>query len=219
MDERALELKVGLLAILALAAGFILWALFQGPLHGGTSVFVDLADSAGLTSGAPVKLAGVPIGRVHDVQLLPKRRAPDGSPLPVKVGLRIDPNEKQALVADARFTIASEGVLGEPYVEVLPGSPDAALLPEGVEVRGEDPIRLDHLIAQAQRLFSGLSGAVSRNPHALEDLLGHVDQFVRDADETLRTVRPSMIQALGDASGAANEAKARSRRNHQGDHG
>ncbi len=208
MDERALELKVGLLAILALVAGFLLWALFQGPLHGGASIYVDLADSAGLTSGAPVKLAGVPIGRVHDVQLLPKRRAADGSPLPVKVALRIDPSQRQALVADARFTIASEGVLGEPYVEVLPGSPDAALLADGVEVRGEDPIRLDHLIAQAQRLFSGLSGAISRNPHALEDLLGHLDQFVRDADDTLRTVKPTVVQALGDAAGAATEARA-----------
>src|SRR5580698_8595322 len=136
MDERALELKVGLLAILALVAGFLLWALFQGPLHGGALLYVDLADSGGLTSGAPVKLAGVPIGRVHGVELLPKRRAPDGSPLPVKVSLRIDPGQREALVVDARFTISSEGVLGEPYVEVLPGTPEAALLSEGAEVRG-----------------------------------------------------------------------------------
>jgi phospholipid/cholesterol/gamma-HCH transport system substrate-binding protein len=126
----------------------------------------------------------------------------------VKVALRIDPVQRQALVTDARFTISSEGVLGEPYVEVLPGTPDAPALPEGAEVRGEDPIRLDRLLAQAQRLLSGLSGAVSKNPHALEDLLGHLDQFVRDADDTLRTVKPTLLQAVGDASGMANEARA-----------
>ncbi|MHB8418663.1 MAG: MlaD family protein [Myxococcales bacterium] len=208
MDERKLELQVGLLALLALVAGFLLWALFQGPWRSGSSVYVDLADSAGLTSGAPVKLAGVPVGRVRDVELLPKRRDAEGLPLPVKVALRIDSSSRQALVADARFAIESEGVLGEPYIEILPGSPEARPLPEGAEVRGEDPIRLDHLLAQASRLIGGLSGAVSRNPHALEDLLGHVDQLVRDADETLHAVRPGLAAAITDASQTALEARA-----------
>ncbi|HUB06873.1 MAG TPA: MlaD family protein [Myxococcales bacterium] len=208
MDERKLELQVGLLALLALLAGFLLWALFQGPWRGGSSIYVDLADSAGLTSGAPVKIAGVSVGRVRDVQLLPTRRDADGRPLPVKVGLRIDPASRKALVADARFVISSEGVLGEPYIEILPGSPGAAPLAEGAEVRGEDPVRIDRLLAQAERLISGLSSTVSRNPHALEDLLGHVDRLVQDADDTLRAVRPGLTSAISDASSTATEARA-----------
>ncbi len=203
MDERKLELQVGLLALLALVAGFLLWALFQGPWRSGSSVSVDLADSAGLTSGAPVKMAGVSVGRVRRVDLFPGRLDRDGRPLPVEVALRIDPSSRPALVSDARFVISSEGVLGEPYVEVLPGSPGATPLPEGAEVRGEDPVRLDRLLEQAERLVSGLSGTVASNPHAFEDLLGHVDQLVRDADDTLRTVRPGLTSVIADASSGA----------------
>jgi phospholipid/cholesterol/gamma-HCH transport system substrate-binding protein len=208
VDERKLELQVGLLALLALLAGFLLWALFEGPWRGGSSITLDLADSAGLTSGAPVKMAGVPVGRVRAVELLPERRDAEGRPMPVKVALRIDSSSRQALVSDARFVISSAGVLGEPYVEIVPGSPGAQPLPEGAEVRGEDPIRVDRLLAEAQKLIGGLSSSVSRDPHALGDLLAHVDTLVRDADDTLREVRPGLTAAVADAQSTATEARA-----------
>ncbi len=208
MDERALELKVGLLAVLALIAGLALWAILQGPFAGGLPVDVDFADAAGLTAGAPVKYAGVTVGRVHAVVLLPQRRAADRTPLPVRVELRLAPSARSALVSDARFTVASQGPLGEPYVELLPGSPDAAPLASGAEVRGIDPVRFDRILDQASRLVTGLGNAVSGNPRAIPDLLAHLDQFVRDADGTLRAVGPALGATATDAAAAAADARA-----------
>src|SRR5262245_65545475 len=69
MNQRSIEVKVGVLILVALGllGGFIV-------IMGGLSfeptytVFVDFENPGGLQAGAPVKIAGVKVGRVSEMQ-------------------------------------------------------------------------------------------------------------------------------------------------------
>jgi len=71
-------------------------------------------DVGGLIEGAPVQLAGVNVGTVSDIRFLDKKI--DGRRVKVEVSI-FNRYEKQ-LTQNVRFSIKSEGILGEKLVEI-----------------------------------------------------------------------------------------------------
>ena len=93
MSQRSIEVKVGALILVALAllAGFIV-------VMGGVSfeptytVYVNFNNPGGLQSGAPVKISGVKIGRISELEFRggmvdPKTREPEP---PIRAVARIE---------------------------------------------------------------------------------------------------------------------------------
>ncbi|MGH9456638.1 MAG: MlaD family protein [Thermoanaerobaculia bacterium] len=93
---------------------------------------------AGLDEGSAVRVAGVRVGRVAKIELLPDGRA--------KVTLEID--EDVPLRRGATARVASMGLLGEQYVELEPGPPAAPPLPEDAVLAGADTPSIDDLTNQ-----------------------------------------------------------------------
>src|SRR4051812_27232355 len=91
MDERRLELKVGLFALGAIALGVVIVIALAG-LPGGSPFLLqaDFAYAGGLPPGAVVKIAGVKVGRVKHVEFRPTARDADGKAMPVRLVLAID---------------------------------------------------------------------------------------------------------------------------------
>src|SRR6185369_10102894 len=101
-----------------------------------------------VTQGAPVKLGGVPVGRVDRIRLFPDRRDEAGASLPITMELSLSDEARRALRSDVAVTVATVGPLGEPYLEVEPGSATAPLLSGDAEVRGVEAVRLDQVAAR-----------------------------------------------------------------------
>jgi phospholipid/cholesterol/gamma-HCH transport system substrate-binding protein len=196
MDESRLELKVGALALVALAVALALLAAVRGfPSSQGFTFHVDFGYAGGLPSGALVKIAGVKVGRVREVQFRPTARDDQGRAVPVRLVLDIDPATAPALRADATAAVGTQGALGESFVELLPGDASAPLS-EGSAVRGLDPPRLDLLLA---RLFSVFEGAA--NDEAFRRFLTSVARLAGTFDTILEQNRPE-IRALFENLGA-----------------
>lgn len=114
MRENPTEVLVGGV-VLACALGFLIY-LFQ---IAGSSAFLGsypLAASfrsvEGITEGTDVRLAGVKIGTVSEISLNPETFRGDTT-------FAI---ENDVLIpADSAAVIASEGLLGGNYVEIVPG--------------------------------------------------------------------------------------------------
>lgn len=102
------------LSTTAAAAGY---TMSQGG-SGATTVVAEFASAAPLVDGNEVKLDGVVVGKV-----LGMRTHGDHA----DVMLHLDP-AAQPLHRDARFTIRPVSLLGERYVDMERGSPDAPLL-------------------------------------------------------------------------------------------
>ena len=113
-EQRAELLAGG--AVLAVAAGFLLWALGGDLARSGYEVTASFPDVDGVEVGTEVRLAGVKVGRVTAVELNPQTYMADA-----RISL---PNEV-ALPSDSAAIIQSDGLLGGAYIQIQPGgSPD-----------------------------------------------------------------------------------------------
>jgi phospholipid/cholesterol/gamma-HCH transport system substrate-binding protein len=114
MSESKTEVAVGA-AVLVVAAGFLFYA---GQVTGFTSwsagypLTASFRSLEGVSVGTDVRLAGVKIGSVTSVTLNPETFRAD-TVLTVKDGI--------VLPDDTAVVIASEGLLGGNFVELVPG--------------------------------------------------------------------------------------------------
>lgn len=133
-------LKVGIFAAIVLAAlGYLILKVEDLRLFSPEGETVEaLFDSvAGLDEKAAVRVAGVRVGQVSGVGLDGRR---------ARVTLLLE--KPVRLTEGSRAKIASSGLLGDKYIELIPGPPDAPPLPEGAVLEGETPVSLDQAIAR-----------------------------------------------------------------------
>ena len=121
--ERA-EILAGA-AVLAVAVGFALYAAQGAALLRGSDSYPLVASFRsveGVAVGTDVRLAGVKVGTVTDLTLNPETFFADAT-----ISMRKD----VALPVDSTLAVASEGLLGGSFVEVLPGGALETLEPGG----------------------------------------------------------------------------------------
>lgn len=208
MEEHRLELKVG--ALLALAAGGILALLYllgELRLSPASTVTVQFAHTGGVPQGAPVKFAGVRVGRVARLQLLPARRTSEGQPLPVDMQVEIDRAVFQDLGADVRFVVATQGALGEPFLEIDPGPPSARKLLAGAVLRGTDPPRMDLLSSKLYAFLDQVTQLLGSGGEA-KSVVARIVGLAEKAEGTLDEARPKVVAAVDDVSQAARELRS-----------
>ena len=196
MNERGIEVKVGILVTVCLGL-LVAFVLILGDVSTSErhDLFVDVPTSADLKPGAPVKVAGVPAGKVEGVayhggswdEALGRR-------VYVRVHMRVDTDKLGTIREDAMYYITTQGVLGEKYVEIDPGSPERAAVVAGDVREGEPPLRLELMAYNANRLLGALSRVVRDN----EDAIGEVLQESRGAIKAFRSVAERVDALLAD---------------------
>ncbi len=208
MDERRLEMKVGALVLAALVGVLgLLWLMGELTLGRDTVLSVDFSHTGNVTKGAPVKLGGVVVGRVEEIHLEPDRRDAQGRPLPVRMGLSVRPEALAALRSDARVTVGTVGPLGEPYLELNPGSASADPLPSGISLRGTDAPRLDLVAQQLSAFLDVASGALAEDPEGLRNLAANVSRLTTTLDGVLNENRGDLKTLTGELSAAAKDMR------------
>jgi phospholipid/cholesterol/gamma-HCH transport system substrate-binding protein len=176
--------KVGIFAFIALAllAWFILRIedirLFEPP---GERLAADFDSVAGLDDKAAVRVAGVRVGRVDGISLVDRK---------ARVGLLLD--RPLSLTEGTIGRLATSGLLGERYVELVPGPAGNPPLPEGAVVPGETPVTVDQAIAQ----LSEVGQSIQRLTGSVEGTLagGDLDRLLENLAATAEQVR-SLVEA------------------------
>ena len=170
MSQRSIEVKVGILMLFALGllAGFIV-------IMGGLSleptftVYVDFDNPGGLKTGAPVRISGVKIGRVTGIEFRGGRldeKTKEREPL-IRVAASLESQYRDAVHDDSRWFVTTQGVLGELFLAVDPGSPDRPVLQDGAVVHGISPPRLDLLLSEAYELLHHAYLGITENKDKL----------------------------------------------------
>ena len=118
------------------------------------SAEVQFRDVAGLDDKSAVRIAGVRVGKVDGIRLLP-----DGTAV-ARIALERDVE----LHEGAWGQIRNMGLLGDKYVELFPGRPDAPRLGTGARIPGTVPTGFDELTKLAGDIgkdVKDLTGALS----------------------------------------------------------
>lgn len=121
-DSRA-EVLTGA-AVLAAAIGFVVFAGQSAGLTGPQSTYdlrASFRSAEGITVGTDVRLAGVKIGTVTDLDLNPQTFFADAT-------VAID--RAVVLPDDSAILVSSEGLLGGSFIEILPGGSLDNLAPD-----------------------------------------------------------------------------------------
>ncbi len=168
-DESKRNLRVGLLVIAALLL-VALTILMVGNrrqlfiLH--TRYSTSFVNVTGLEQGSPVKLNGVTVGFIENIEL------PAGAQQPrIEIRFTLDSRYTERVRADSRVSIRSMGLLGDKHLEITSGSPEAERILEGGIVPGRDPAELSQFVSTGGDLLQNLiSISVS-----LKTILGRIE--------------------------------------------
>src|SRR5262245_49921678 len=109
--ERGLEFKVGLLIIVSavILVGFI-FVLGNFSLSDGFTIHVQYSYSGNLQEGAPVKVAGIKVGKVENVRFVGgKETDAKGERVQVVVDAWVENRARDSIRSDAEFFINTAG--------------------------------------------------------------------------------------------------------------
>ncbi len=189
------EIKVGLFVFIA----FILLAVMVFSISDfyttqpQYSLRLRFGYASGIQTGAPVRLAGVGVGEVRSIRIY---RDEANQRNIAELGIRLT---KEAMVEeDAVAYINTLGLIGEKYVEIVPGTPGARLLMAGELLRGKDSVPTEQLMESGFRVVRQLEQTISSinkvvtDPATQDSLKGSsekLNQLLEQANAILAKIR------------------------------
>ena len=138
-------------------------------------LFTEFADLDGITKGSKVQVAGMDAGQVTTIDV---PQTPNGH---FRVQMKVDDQLRGLVRTDSVVTVDTEGVVGDAFLTIHPGSPRAG-------------------VAQADSVLQ------SKAPITLSDLLNHGLGVMNDADTTMKQLGGKLNVALDGVNGAVGNA-------------
>ena len=90
----------------------------------------------------------------------------------VRVVAFVEDRVKDAIRKDAEFFVNTQGVLGEQYLEIQPGSlRQAAARPVATRSRGVNPPRTDLIVARLYEFLDSITGLLRDDKDVIRDFL------------------------------------------------
>ncbi|QUM75627.1 outer membrane lipid asymmetry maintenance protein MlaD [Moritella sp. 24] len=147
MKKSSIETSVGIFVLIGiLCVGYLTIKLGKMELLSDNyySVYADFNSATGLKGGANVEMAGVRIGQVENIVLLPHIKI-------ARVKLKIE--NDISLAVDVIASVKTAGLLGDRYLSLTPGGSDELLLAGDSIEETESALDIEDLISKY--VFSG----------------------------------------------------------------
>lgn len=162
-----IELGVGIfivIGLIILVSFVFLISDFQF-IKPGYQFDVIFGFANGLREGAPSRFAGVDIGEVKALRVFY-----DPETLKTKVRVRVWVKEGSRIPPDSQVWINTLGLLGEKYLEIIPGENYDAPVKAGDTIMGQDPVAMAEITEESKKLVLKIEEAVG----GLNDVLARI---------------------------------------------
>ncbi|MDG5814757.1 MlaD family protein [Chitinispirillales bacterium ANBcel5] len=136
----------------------------------------SVENVAGMRPGAPVWLYGIEIGRVDQIKL--KESGTD-------VYISIDHNISALIRADAFVIVKTMGMLGDKYLEIMPGSPDAPPADRTTALKGVSALSMEELMDGAMESLINLQNISAKFDSIIGDFQkseGSLNKLIHEPD-------------------------------------
>ncbi len=171
------EFKVGIIVIASILVLVAVYWFLGGLSVRGASYRINayFSDVMKLDKGSDVRLSGVPIGLVEDIGLDENSRA--------YVKLLIW--KKYDIPSDSVARVTSGGLIGDTYVEVIPGSKGTVLV-DGDTIKARKLVQYTEIMEGLDKLLKKLQITADSVNTVMgdEDLMGSVKSTMENMDKT-----------------------------------
>jgi phospholipid/cholesterol/gamma-HCH transport system substrate-binding protein len=129
---------------------------------------VRLDNVTGLAEGNPVKISGVTVGVIRDINLPRDPKKKD-----VDITLMVDKKFAERIRTDSRARLKKLGLLaGDSYIDISPGSPRFDALPAGSNIPAARQTNVDQLISSGEDLVDNFV----QISYSLKNVLNRIDR-------------------------------------------
>jgi phospholipid/cholesterol/gamma-HCH transport system substrate-binding protein len=215
MSRRYLAVGIFIIAGVTL---FALGIFLVGSRHEAFSrhvlLYTEFSDLDGIAKGSKVQVSGMDAGQVTKIDV---PRSPSGQ---FRVQMKVDESLHGLVRADSVVTVDTEGVVGDTFLTIHSGSPNAAIAQADSVLQSKPPVSMSDLLTHGLGIMNdadatikqvggklnvaldGVNGAVGNLPQKLDDTMTQIRSASNRAGETIQQVQQSLTQALGpDANG------------------
>ena len=123
------------------------------------SLVAMVPNVAGLREGALVALAGQRVGQVKHIDFIPVEDKQGDNNLVLE--LKISEEVRAQIRTDSRAVLRAQGLLGDKYIDISPGSQSAIVLQEGDTVQTEQVMDIEQFLARGGAILDSASLAVA----------------------------------------------------------
>ncbi len=176
------ELKVGLFVLSGLLV-LAIFVLLIGDFKNRVSSYkvnFQFNFINGVRKGAPVRFAGVDVGQVTDIRLVPSPRE-HATKIEIVGIVRNDIK----IPVDSQVWVNTLGILGEKYIDVMPGKDYSVFIGENATMIGNDPVAMHEFGDMAKSIIQKLDASITE----IKGVVGSVDALTRNIDDGVTRIK------------------------------
>ena len=150
---------------------------------------------SGLEVGTQVRLSGYDAGEVLEV------RIPSRPSERFVVRMRVREDLRPLVRVDSVCGVQTDGIVGNTFIQISPGSDDARVVESGGTIEGIDPVQFSDLVAEGRETFRAMA-------QEFLDLSNEISAAVGPLTDTARTAS-ALLVGVGDDVRVITQAGAR----------
>ncbi len=195
------ETKLGICNVLGLILfGFSLYCL------GGLSVTrtyelnIKFADVSGLPVKAPVKLAGVEVGKVKKIKI-------EGEDVVVVAEIQDGVKIREG----AQFSVVMTGIIGSKYLKIVQGYAGAPVFQPNTYIDGVNDVPMDVMITQTMSSVKEFVDSVNNNGmlgSQLNQTMNELRQLSTNLNQMIAAMRPYLTNSVQNLDAASEKLAA-----------
>ena len=186
------EVKIGLFIFVGLILlTMITFSIGDFFFQPGYNFEVQMGFANGIQESAPVRLSGIEVGEVKKTEVF---KDAEGR---TKVKLNIWVASTTPIEKDAKVVVNTLGLIGEKYVEIVPGTPGSEPIEEGDILMGYDSVSVEEMTKKGYEIAVKIEKVVD----SLDSILGQIKSGQGTVgklvyDETLYKEAEAMVKDL-----------------------
>jgi phospholipid/cholesterol/gamma-HCH transport system substrate-binding protein len=169
------EIKTGLVVVVALLIGFLLWAKTATFDVQSYRLKTYFTSASGIKENATVTLAGIETGRVEKVDFVYEPETKVEVTLLLERGARVR--------RDSLAYIGTAGFVGDSFIGITAGK-SKIFLENGDTIKSEDPVEMRELMRRADAIAQNLDVILSDVKTIVSDNKDKVDNIVVNLEQT-----------------------------------
>ena len=206
MNKFSLELRVGIFFLIAL--GIIAYVWFKVLDLGSPNGFLLKAkfrSVEGISPGSQVQIAGIKVGSVKDITFEPDTGR-------AVVSLSLNESYRDLIPEGSRLMVKTRGLLGDRFLVIEPGKPNARKLKQGEEIKlVNEPTDTQKVLESLAVVSQDLQVITAETRRQIVDekgaqkvdrILNNTDSFTKDALEIIATNKQKINQTVSNADSA-----------------